>query len=350
MDAAMLGRRRPLAAATAVMLTLMLGACGTVAGDAEAASAPQVASTTLTGTQPGSGAHAAEPEALFTETSDVVYMTVGDRDVTLDIYTPTSEGPWPVVVAFHGLGTKDDDHNTVIAEAAAAQGMLVFTPTWIDGHSFPVTAGSFDLWRDEASCSVAFAQEHARLNGGDPSRTVLYGFSAGIGPPLFASLQPIMEPIAGCAANAAPTAVAGVVVGDGEYLLHSPNFDEAFAIDSRALRRELAKMIDPRLWSPDLRADFHLWVAENSSSARSIGDPESGWFAQRDPEGSIRADLERLGQLEDGVVGYIDGGKLLEDRLTGAGVEATLDTYPGGHTTLDKVSELVGYLQLAASG
>lgn len=36
-------------------------------------------------------------------------------------------------------------------------------------------------------------------------------------------------------------------------------------------------------------------------------------------------------------------------RLGEAGIEVTLDNYPGGHVTFDKVPELVGYLIDAAA-
>ena len=52
-------------------------------------------------------------------------------------------------------------------------------------------------------------------------------------------------------------------------------------------------------------------------------------------------DLESLDQLADGVVTYVDAGQLLELRLAEAGIEVTLDEYPGGHTTQDKVPEIV---------
>jgi hypothetical protein len=109
-------------------------------------------------------------------------------------------------------------------------------------------------------------------------------------------------------------------------------------------------LIGPSSWGPGVGATFYVWVSENGTSPRTIGDPadESGWFAQRDPDGSIRADLERLDQFGDGVVTYVDAGELLNLRLAEAGIEATLDVYPGGHTTTNKVSEIVGYLQEAA--
>jgi hypothetical protein len=67
---------------------------------------------------------------------------------------------------------------------------------------------------------------------------------------------------------------------------------------------------------------------------------DSGWgvfLAQRDPDVSIRTDLDQLGQL-------------LEFRLSEAEIEVTLDEYPGGHTTNDEVPELLGYLKAAAAG
>jgi hypothetical protein len=255
-----------------------------------------------------------------------------------------------VVVAFHGLGTKDDDTNAAIAAAAAAEGMIVFAPTWVDEHSFPATLDSFNLWRSEASCAVAFAQQYAGQVGGDPSRTVLYGFSAGVGPTLFASLQPITERIEGCMVDEPPTAADGVVLGDGEYLLYSEHFDGIFQTDAAAMQEELGSMVDPGRWPSDVNAKFYLWVAENGVPARRVGDPGADWFALRDPDGSIRADLEQLGELEDGTVGTVDSGRLLESRLVGAGLDVSFASYPGAHTTLDKVPDLIGYLQAAVSG
>lgn len=56
-------------------------------------------------------------------------------------------------------------------------------------------------------------------------------------------------------------------------------------------------------------------------------------------------DLERLDWLSDGVVDQVDAGQLLHLRVADAGMEVGLDLYPGGHTTLDKVPEILSYLQ-----
>lgn len=302
-----------------------------------------------------SGAVARSPddegaEPGFTTTSDVAYMTIDGREVLLDIYAPAGAGPWPIVVAFHGLGAKTDQTTSRVASEAAAQGMLVFAPTWIDENAFPITANTLGLLRQEANCAVAYAQEQAVGLGGDPSRTALYGFSAGFGPALWAALSPIEGPIPGCATDASPTSANGVVLGDGEYFLYTETFDGAFSADPDAMQAEAAAFVDPTAWPADLDAEFFLWTAAEGTNPRTVGDAtdESSWLTRRDPTGSIRADLERLGVLEDGVITFVDAGRLMADRLASAGLEVTLDEYPGGHTTLDKVPELVGYLRAAA--
>jgi len=50
-------------------------------------------------------------------------MTVNGVDLLMDVYIPAGEGPWPVVVAFHGVDSrgKDSQDNIPIAEGAAAE-------------------------------------------------------------------------------------------------------------------------------------------------------------------------------------------------------------------------------------
>jgi acetyl esterase/lipase len=342
----------------------LLAAVATVLVSAACSSGQQTepapsASTRETGTPPTSGTPVATASpsasaAAFSETSDVVYMTVDGSDLLMDIYTPAGSGPWPVVVAFHGLDSngKDDEDTVRIAEAAAAEGMVVFAPSWIvwDPGPFPFSIEIFEGWKRAANCAVAFSQAHAAEYGGDAGSTVVYGFSAGAGAALLAALEPGGGPIPGCGTDASAPPAAGVVLGDGEYFLHSENFDGAFDADLAGMQAEVAALTEAALWPADLPPRFFLWVAAEGTSPRVIGDPAdaSGWLARRDPGGSIRADLDRLGQLDDGVISFIDAGQLLELRLREAGIEVTLDEYPGGHTTGNKVPELVEYLKTAA--
>ncbi|MGA9596055.1 MAG: hypothetical protein WBV06_07855 [Acidimicrobiia bacterium] len=351
-----------------IVLGVVAAACST--GTAGTATSEAVTSTTTATTvqapaiavaapattvSPGNESATADDDEAFTETTDLVYMKTDTFDFSMDVRTPASgEGPWPVVVAFHGFDDKlkDEMATTVVADEAAAQGMVVFTPSWVDFAALPITVDTFEAWKETANCAIAFAQQSAASYGGDPAATVLYGFSAGVGPALFGSLEPIDAPIEGCATDAPPTPPVGVVLGDGEYLLHSQNFDEAFAADPEAMQAEVAAMTDPSYWPPNLDARFFLWIASDGTNPRIIDNASDvpGWLALRDPSGSIRADLEQLGQLDDGVVSYIDAGQLLAQRLSEAGIDVTLDEYPGGHTTLDKVFELVGYLHQAVGG
>ncbi len=273
----------------------------------------------------------------------------------MDVFVPAGDGPWPVVVSFHGLDSnvKDELSTVAVAEAAAAEGMLVFTPTWIvfDPPPFPITVDTFRGFTAAANCAVAFAQESAAELGGDPGTTVLNGFSGGAGAALLAALEPSESAIPGCETDASPSLVNGVVLGDGEYFLHSENFELCLRGRSRgdAGGGRLHERGD--LLASGLDAKFFMWVAASGTGSRPFEDPsdESGWLALRDPDGSIRADLERLNQLEDGIISNIDAAQLLALRLTEAGFEANVDEYPGGHTTLDKLPEIVGYLRSAAT-
>lgn len=304
------------------------------------------AAATGTSTDPG-----------FVETTDLVYRTVDGSQLLMDVYTPAGEGPWPIVVAFHGIDSdgKDGQDTVAVAEAAVAQGMVVFAPSWIvwrpPAPPVPVALETLQEWTDTAKCAVAFAQQNAAEFGGDPTNTVVYGFSAGAGVGLAASVDSSGNAIQGCGTDAAPATVRGAVLGDGEYLLHSQNFDGAFESDPATTQAELASLIDPSNWPPGLDARFFLWVADNGTGSRTIGDSSdpSGWFAQRDPDGAIQRDLERLDQFQDGVVTFVDAGQLLELRLSEFGIDVTLDQYPGGHTVLNKVPELVEYLKAAGT-
>lgn len=294
-------------------------------------------------------------DSASNELTDVVYMTVDGFDLLMDVYVPEGEGPWPVVVAFHGLDSrgKNSQATVSVAEAAANEGMLVFAPSWIvwDPPPFPFTIATFEGWIGVTNCAVAFAQQTAVELGGDPANTVLYGFSGGAGAALIAGVQPTVTPVEGCATEASPTPANGLVLGDGVYFVHNEDFDTAFDSDLAAMQEQVAALVDPTNWPEGWNASLRLWVAEEGTNPRTFSDPsdEEGWLALRDPTGSIRSDLEQLGQLDDGVISTVDAGELLALRAREAGFDATLDSYPGGHSVANKVPELVGYLKDAAS-
>ena len=258
------------------------------------------------------------------------------------------------MVAFHELDSdgKSARDMTPVLEAAAAEGMVIFAPSWLiwDPPPFPFSWEGFTGWQQTASCADAFAQQNAADYGGDAARTVAYGFSAGAGVGMLATLEPSTDPVAGCQTDAVPMPITGAVLGDGEYFLHSDNYDEAFKAEPRKMAAEVAGLTEPKNWPADLSTRFFLWVADDGTSPRRIGDPPNkGWFDQGDPDGSIRADLKGLGRIEDGRVTFNDAGELMKLRLSEAGLDVMLDYYPGGHTTANKIPELVGYLKAASA-
>jgi acetyl esterase/lipase len=279
----------------------------------------------------------------FSVIDDRRYLTIDGLEMTVDAFVPEADGPWPVVVAFHGRSSafKDAGSNTVIAERAAADGMLVFTPTWIAGDPFPLGVGDIVDLRRAASCAVAFAQLWATELGGEADNTVVYGFSAGAAPALAATVAPVGS-VPGCETDAAPLPVTGAVLGDGEYFYHSQAFDTAFAEDLSAMQSEVAQLIDRDRWPDGLDARVVVWAAEPGTAPRPVDDPTApDWFGARDPTGSLLRDLLRLDRLDDGIVDYVDAALLIESRLREAGLDTDVQIFPGGHAVDDKVEPLV---------
>jgi acetyl esterase/lipase len=98
-------------------------------------------------------------------------------ELSLDVYSPTNPGTFPVVVMFHGGGwvAGDPDDLAPLAQAIAAGGAVVFNAPYrlaLRGGGYPVTF-------EDASCAVRFAREHARQFGGDPGSVTVLGYSAG---------------------------------------------------------------------------------------------------------------------------------------------------------------------------
>ncbi len=93
-------------------------------------------------------------------------------ELELDVYRPDAAGPWPVVVLVPGGGWDSAELTSTapLAEHTAGRGAVVFNAT------YRLTApGAFG----DVACAVRYATENAALYGGDASRLVLAGHSAG---------------------------------------------------------------------------------------------------------------------------------------------------------------------------
>ncbi|CAM5469688.1 alpha/beta hydrolase family protein [Streptomyces abikoensis] len=114
----------------------------------------------------------------------------------VDVYGPPGGGTAPTVLLWHGLGPDERDVMRPVAEAAAAQGVVVLVPGWRSDAPDRGAAHLLD--------SLAFARARAADFGGDPGRIVVAGWSAGAGAAVATALRP------GLLGGAPPVAVVGV--------------------------------------------------------------------------------------------------------------------------------------------
>lgn len=115
---------------------------------------------------------------------DILYVEPLQDNVSkqwLDIYSPNKQGPYPVIVFLHGLGqTKDSfiEESQWIAE----QGFVVYTinwPNWNGTIAAQENGRGFRETYEVLSCAVRYAKATAVNFGGDPSKIILVGYSAG---------------------------------------------------------------------------------------------------------------------------------------------------------------------------
>lgn len=95
----------------------------------------------------------------------------------LDVYAPASgQGPWPVVVYFHGGSWASGSRTTYdfVGRALAAEGFIAVIP---DYRLYPEVR--FPDFVADCARAVAWTAGNVRSFGGDPGRIALLGHSAG---------------------------------------------------------------------------------------------------------------------------------------------------------------------------
>jgi acetyl esterase len=108
---------------------------------------------------------------------DIDYVGDGDAAHRLDIYRPLGHrGPWPVVLYIHGGGFRilSKDTHWLMALAFARRGYLVANINYrlAPRHPFPAAV-------EDAAAAYAWTVAEIVRYGGDPTRLVLAGESAG---------------------------------------------------------------------------------------------------------------------------------------------------------------------------
>lgn len=123
--------------------------------------------------QPG-----ANPELYDVEViRDVAYVPGGGAENSLDLYRPVTEpGPWPVVLYIHGGSFRimSKDTHWMMAMAYARRGYLVVNVNYRLAPKHPFPAALQDV-----SKAWLWLLRNVHRFGGDPSRIVVAGESAG---------------------------------------------------------------------------------------------------------------------------------------------------------------------------
>ena len=98
----------------------------------------------------------------------------GENTQEIAVWAPDAEGPWPVVVGFHGLGGVKEDWD-VLATELARQGVVVFV------SDFRSTGSGIDMKKDLV-CANQYTASVAGDFGADPDQSWTFvGHSLGAG-------------------------------------------------------------------------------------------------------------------------------------------------------------------------
>lgn len=116
---------------------------------------------------------------------DVVYAKPGVKPLKYDVYTPRgAKGPLPIVVIIHGGGWIANDENIMrgLARELTRGGQFVAVSIdyrWVGKADGDAAGNSMADLVEDVYGAIAHTMEHAAAYGGDASRIVLTGDSAG---------------------------------------------------------------------------------------------------------------------------------------------------------------------------
>jgi acetyl esterase/lipase len=265
----------------------------------------------------------------------VVYHSGDERfenaEQKMDVVVPTSGGPWPVVVVFHGGGGGlSKEWSMPIARAIGEQGRVVFVPsharTSVEWRSEATLREEWDLVVAEVRCAVAFAKTTAADYGGDPDHVTVMGYSGGGNSALMAAMSD-HDPLEACVVSGPGVEPQAVVNIEGDVLLGPPYYDSAFADDP-----DTFYAFTP--WR-DLDADdrFPVFVVAADtrlSAERPVGD-DRAWVDLRHVDIDLDGELDAMGVFDDGVFTNLEGNRWAYETLLAAGYDTTWMLLPDSH-------------------
>ncbi len=114
-----------------------------------------------------------DPAKLGIMEQDVTYCTIDGHELKMDVYYPSSGGPWPGVIFVHGGGWMEGD-KAPLPMVPTASGYLVVS---INYRMYP--AYRFPAMIEDVKCAIRFLRAHAAAYNLDPERIAVVGHSAG---------------------------------------------------------------------------------------------------------------------------------------------------------------------------
>jgi acetyl esterase/lipase len=332
----MRSRLAPLVVALLLAFTLVGCSDSSTEPDTSEPAATQPPSTTATTEAPTTAATsvAVEPVVEVEVVPGVVYHSGDERfqnaEQEMDVVAPTSGGPWPVVVAFHGGGVSKE-WSMPMSTAIAEQGRVVFVPnhahTSVEWRSDATLRQERELVVAEVRCAVAFAKATAADYGGDPDHVTVMGYSFGGNSALMAAMSDA-DPLEACVVSGPGVEPQAVVNIDGDVLHGPPFYDAAFADDPDAFYA----FTPWRDLDPDDPFPVHVISVDTrtSSEERSVEDDRS-WVDLRHVDIDLDAELDAMGVFDDGVVTNREANEWAYETLVAAGYDTTWLLLPDSH-------------------
>lgn len=115
-------------------------------------------------------------EATYEFTEDIVYSTVGERELLLDAYVPNSDGPHPAVLVVHGGAWRGGNRKQLrgYAKSLAKRGFACFAIDYrlAPQHKFPAQI-------EDCRSAVKWIRTNAGTYKVDATRLGAIGYSAG---------------------------------------------------------------------------------------------------------------------------------------------------------------------------
>lgn len=343
-----------------ISLALVIGGCGsaeTDSGDSTTASpatsAPPITDprTTTTTTPPATTTTTstttttavADDGQYKVLTDEVVYHEDGDGAWEMKVFYPEAEGPWPLVVVYHGI---PEGPSVTEARTIAASGAVAMAPRWVKVYPPEMTREEYidgQLF-DRAACAVNEAQRLATDYGADPTQTTISGFSAGMHAAGWVGLGIMRNDLCQTPMLAQPV---NVVLGDSQFLFYEDGWDDALADSDSTAADTVDRFVNPDRYDVVDGLKVYLWTSAFRHGRESDVSPaEDSWIALRNTTGTLLDDLTAVGAFEDEWIDWMDCGHLMEMRMTNAGIDVIHEAVGGGHSygarVYDAIEELIG--------